>query len=88
MKPLSKMKPTKHKYPSPREFKDSPVALLCDLRAIRTEARVSLRDAAVASGISPATLSRIELGASPDLPTAMRAAAFYEHTIDQIWKLK
>jgi transcriptional regulator with XRE-family HTH domain len=84
MRPLSKMKPTK---PQKMPFL-SPLILLCDLRAIRESARVCLRDASKASGISAATLSRIELGATPDLPTALRAAAFYERPIDKIWKLE
>jgi DNA-binding XRE family transcriptional regulator len=67
---------------------DPQVKLISNLRLLRRGRNISLRDAAKASRISPATLSRIELGYDPDLATALRAAAFYEKPVEQIWRLK
>ena len=73
----------KRKEPQPSDG----VKWLFDPRAIRKSARVSVRDVAKHSGISAATISRIERGYLPDIITALRMAAFYGLKIDEMWSL-
>lgn len=73
----------KRKEPQPNDE----VKWLFDPRTIRESARVSVRDVAKHSGISAATISRIERGYLPDIITALRMASFYGLKIEQMWDL-
>ncbi len=68
--------------------KPAPTVLKVDLAARRTSQKVSVRQAATAAGVSPATISRTEIGATPSLDMALRTARFYELTVEQIWALR
>ncbi len=72
--------------PFPRKL--SPTVLRVDLVALRASQKVSLRQAAEASGVSTATLSRTERGDTPSLDLALRMARFYELTVEHIWALR
>jgi transcriptional regulator with XRE-family HTH domain len=61
--------------------------LVADLRGIRVKHGIGVREAAKASGISPATISRMEMGFSPDIGTALKASIFYGLPLQEIWKL-
>lgn len=85
MIPLAKLSPKVKKLGRhPR----GPSLLVANLRTMRTDKGISLRDAAEASGLDHATLSRIELGFDPDIRNALLVAAFYGLPVEQIWKLK
>lgn len=71
-----------------KKFLAAHTELVFDMRAARTAAGLSLRDVVKEAGVSCATIGRVELGATPDLATAIRLAAFYEKQIPQIWKLR
>jgi DNA-binding XRE family transcriptional regulator len=69
-------------------FENGPVELLINIRKMREGRGLSLRECAKPSGISCATLARIEWGATPDLASALRMAAFLDMPLEKIWGLK
>lgn len=86
MKTLSQLKPRMR-----RVFKNLPdgdTKLLINLRVLRKEKGISLRHAAIAAEVSPATLCRLEAGGEASLPVALRIAAFVELPVESIWGLK
>ena len=88
MIPLSKMKPNKRKPAPGKRIGDDRIKLLIDARGLREKQGVTLRDCVKPSGISSATLLRIEEGRAPDLATALRFARFVEMPVEEVWRLK
>lgn len=74
---------------APRKWtKSAQTMLVFDMRSAREAANLSVRDVAMASGASAATVARCEWGAMPDLASALRLANFYEKDVSGIWRLK
>ena len=61
--------------------------LKMDLKTLRTEAGYSVGKVAKLSGIPDSVISRIEVGESPSLGTALRLARFLQVPIEEIWGL-
>lgn len=88
MKTISQVKPrSAKKYALRNRTKEWPTKLLFDMRRVREEKNLTLREVAGYSGVSHATLARVENGATPDLPTALRLQTFYERPITAMWAL-
>ena len=85
MIPLAKLKP---KPTRKAKARDGAVLLALDLRAMRVDKGLTQADVADAAELDHATMCRIELGYTPDLPNALKAAAFYGLPVEQIWKLR
>ena len=60
--------------------------LICLVRGLRREARLTMRDVAQGSGVC-APLSDIERGANTTLTTAFKLAAFFGKPVEELWKL-
>lgn len=58
------------------------------LQRCREESGLTLREVAGYSGVSIATLDRMERGFQCELSSAMKLAKFWELPIEQLWKLK
>ena len=67
-------------------FKGS-VKLLLDLRGMRLNRGITLRQIETATGISNPVWSQIERGKPPSISTALKIAAFVEMPIEKIWTL-
>lgn len=70
----------------PLERKDA--ILHCCLRSLREKHGLTLRETAKHSGVSTATILRMETGAECNLSHAIRLADFFEATVEKIWDLK
>lgn len=62
--------------------------LHCCLRSLREKHGLRLREVAKHSGVSHATISRIEGGAECQLSQALKLANFFESTVEKIWEVK
>lgn len=82
---LSDFKPTKRQ---PRTQRPSKTVLLVDLKAMREEHGVTLRQAQAAFGVNNSALWQAEQGCTPSLQTALRIADFVEMPVEKIWALK
>jgi len=56
-----------------------------DLQVRREDAGLSMRDLAKYTGISHATLCRLEAGRPPDIRNALLLAKFYECTVENLF---
>ena len=63
------------------------VKLLLDLRRMRIERGITLRQIEAATGLANAIWSQVERGKSPSIETALRIASFVETPIEKIWAL-
>lgn len=63
------------------------VRLAADLRKMRVDRGVTLRQIEAATGISNASWSQIERGKPPSIQTALKIAEFIGLPIEQIWAL-
>jgi predicted transcriptional regulator len=83
---LSEMKVVRRGRP-PRVSGDT-VEMIFDPRRLRERHGVSLREVAEASGVSHATIARVEVGWVPSVENALKLAAFYELPVEKMWRLK
>lgn len=85
---LREIKPKTKQAPFVKQRIANPLDLKVNIRAMRQQKGLSLRDCVKPSGISSATFLRVECGALPDLPTAFRMAHFLDLPIESIWNLR
>ncbi|MBU6232490.1 helix-turn-helix domain-containing protein [Patescibacteria group bacterium] len=71
-----------------KDSNDAPTKLLMDVRGIRQEQRLSLRDVSEATGFDLASLLRIEQGRTPSLENALRYAEIMQVPVEKIWGLR
>ena len=55
------------------------------LAALRMDSGLTVRDMATYSGVSPATISRVEAGKPPDIRTALKLARFFETSVEDLF---
>lgn len=67
---------------------DKPSKLYCCLRSLRQKHGLSLREVAKHSGVSHATLARMEAGHECCLSHAIKVADFFETAVEKIWNTK
>lgn len=86
MTPAEKLAAQKPKKPR-RTSPDRKYPWKCGIRDERKKLGLSSQDVAKAVGISQACLIAIERGSGPNLSTAMRLAAFFGRTVEQLWEM-
>lgn len=79
---------TVSQLPKKEPIFDKSAKLHCCLRSLRHKHGLPLREVAHHSGVSPATISRMEMGMECQLSQAMKLADFFETTVEKIWNLK
>ena len=62
-----------------------PIASRSRIAVLIHESGIGIRELASFSGVSPATVSRVESGKAPDIRTAFRLARFFETTIEDLF---
>ena len=55
------------------------------LQVLRESANIGVRELAGYSGVSPATISRIESGRVPDLYNALKLSRFFETSVEDLF---
>lgn len=55
------------------------------LQQMRDEAGIGVRELGQFSGLSPATITRVEQGGAPDITTALRLATFFETSVEDLF---
>lgn len=55
------------------------------VQQLREDANLGVRELAGFSGVSPATVSRIEAGKPPDIRNALRLAKFFETSVEDLF---
>jgi len=78
-------KPGPKRHSNPRTAK---TRLLVDLRAMREQYNLSLRDVHKATGIGVATLLRTEQGATPSLEKALQIAGVFGLPVENVWAVR
>lgn len=79
---------TVSELPKPKDrgqWVDKSAVFACSLRNLRERHQLTLRDVAKYSGVSVATIARIEWGAECNLSQALKLAHFFETTVEKIW---
>jgi DNA-binding XRE family transcriptional regulator len=61
---------------------------VCNLRHVRQQHLLSLKDVAVLTGLSVAAIWEIERGSDPMLTTAQNLAEFFGLTTEELWPRK
>ena len=86
---LAKMKPIVRSggYANPSR-RTGTIRLLVDLKRMRRERGITIRQAGAALGISSGIVCQIENGCSPSIESALRFAAFVDVPVEKIWALK
>jgi len=79
---------TVSQLPKRKPYEHKGATLYCCLRSLREKYSITLREVAKHSGVSHATVSRMESGMECQLSQALKLANFFETTVDKIWDLK
>lgn len=66
----------------------SDLVLDCRVRDLRVALKLSQRDVAKAVGTSDATVCFVENGSNVGMVIALKLAAFFGKTVEEIWSLK
>lgn len=64
------------------------VKMLIDLRRMRIDRGITLRQIETATGISNAVWSQIERGKVPSIGTALKISTFISQPVEKIWALR
>ncbi len=59
-----------------------------NVKALRLQHRLTLRDIAKVSGLTSSTISRMEHGCEATLTSALKLAQFFETTVDKLFSLR
>lgn len=78
----------KKRVPHKRAQRIASTILLVDLRGMRSEYGLSLRDLQTATKLDVATMSRVEAGATPSLDNALRIAELFGLPVEKIWAVR